>query len=99
MRALICGVDPTLAHHVSITKCKMPNMRQNLHKFMPLLKPAPKKRKPSVSRVETSQVSLRLEQQIRAFALTLIRNAIRFNAALRQGQNTTLSAEALSCFG
>ena len=40
MRALICGVDPTLAHHVSITKCKMPNMRQNLHKFMHLLKPA-----------------------------------------------------------
>jgi|RhiMethySRZTD1v2_1073278.scaffolds.fasta_scaffold1874407_1 hypothetical protein len=38
MRALICGVDATLARHVSITKCKMPNMRQNLHKFMRLLK-------------------------------------------------------------
>jgi len=52
MRTLICGVDATLARHVSITKCKMPNMRQNLHKFMHLLKPTPKKRKPSVSRKE-----------------------------------------------
>jgi hypothetical protein len=51
MRAPICGVDATLARNVSLTKCKMPNMRQNLHEFMPLLKPAPKKRKSSLTMV------------------------------------------------
>jgi hypothetical protein len=62
MRALICGVDATLARYVSITKCKMPNMRQNLHKFMPLLKRAPRKRKPSMDRLAHLKMSILLTE-------------------------------------
>ena len=61
MRALICGVDATLARHVSITKCKMPNMRQNLHKFMRLLKVC--LRKTSVKRAEKGLLSLASERR------------------------------------